>query len=104
MMPSRPGHSETSEVMAASESLKSWHISGRVMDGKRRREALAALDALDLSLAYQKALVASLKAREIDFDQAVHLDRLISAYEAANERLIVEHLPYACLLYTSRCV
>jgi RNA polymerase primary sigma factor len=95
IIPSRPGHSETSEVMAASEALKSWHISGRVMDGKRRREALAALDALDLSLAYQKALVASLKAREIDFDQAVHLDRLISAYEAANERLIVEHLPYA---------
>lgn len=95
IIPSRPGHSETSEVMAASEALKSWHISGRVMDGKRRREALAALDALDLSLAYQKTLVASLKAREMDFDQAAQLDRLISAYETANERLIVEHLPYA---------
>lgn len=95
IIPSRSGHSETSEVMAASEALKSWHICGRVMDGKRRREALAALDALDLSLAYQKALVASLKAREMDFDQAVHLDRLISAYETANERLILEHLPYA---------
>ncbi|OWJ71411.1 hypothetical protein CDV50_10055 [Haematobacter massiliensis] len=95
IIPSGPGHSETSEVMAASEALKSWHISGRVMDGKRRREALAALDALDLSLAYQKTLVASLKAREMDFDQAAQLDRLISAYETANERLIVEHLPYA---------
>jgi len=95
IIPSRPGHSETSEMMAASEALKSWHISGRVMDGKRRREALAALDALDLSLAYQRALVVSLKAREVDFDQAVQLDRLISAYETANERLILEHLPYA---------
>ena len=95
IIPSRPGHSETSEVMAASEALKSWHISGRVMDGKRRREALAALDALDLSLAYQKALVASLKATEMDLDQAVQLERLISAYETANERLILEHLPYA---------
>ncbi len=95
IIPSRPGHSETSEVMAASEALKSWQISGRVMDGKRRREALAALDAFDLSLAYQKALVASLKAEEMDFDQAVQLDRLISAYETANECLILEHLPYA---------
>lgn len=95
IIPSRPGHLDTSELMAASEALKSWHISGRAMDGKRRREALAALDALDLSLAYQKTLVASLKAREMDFDQAVQLDRLISAYETANERLIVEHLPYA---------
>ncbi|WP_374293040.1 sigma-70 family RNA polymerase sigma factor [Paenirhodobacter enshiensis] len=95
IIPSRPGHSETSEVMAASEALKSWHISGRVMDGKRRREALTALDALDLSLAYQKALVASLKASEMYLDQAVQLDRLISAYETANERLILEHLPYA---------
>lgn len=95
IIPSRPGHSETSEVMAASEALKSWHINGRVMDGKRRREALAALDALDISLAYQKALVASLKASEMDLDQAVQLARLISAYETANERLILEHLPYA---------
>ena len=95
MIPSRPGHSETAEVMAAAEVLKSWQLSGRVMDGKRRREALAALDALDLSLAYQKKLIASLKKNEVDFDQAVQLDGLISAYEATNERLILEHLPYA---------
>ncbi len=95
IIPSRPGHSETSEVMAASEALKLWHISGRVMDGKRRREALAALDALDLSLAYQKALVPALRTSEMDFEQAVQLVRLISAYETANERLILEHLPYA---------
>lgn len=95
IIPSRPGHSETSEVMAASEALKLWQISGRVMDGKRRREALAALDALDLSLAYQKALVSALKTSEMDLDQVVQLDRLISAYETANERLILEHLPYA---------
>lgn len=31
----------------------------------------------------------------MDFDQADRLDRLISAYETANERLIVDHLPYA---------
>lgn len=95
IIPTRPEHSETSEVMAASESLKAWHFSGRVMDGKRRREALAALDALDLSLAYQKELVATLKKSGADFDQAVQLGELISVYEAANEHLILEHLPYA---------
>lgn len=95
IIPARPGHSETSEVMAASEALKSWHISGHVLDGKRRREALAALDALDLSLAYQKNLVAALTASEANLDQAVRLNGLIAAYEAANQRLILEHLPYA---------
>jgi RNA polymerase primary sigma factor len=31
----------------------------------------------------------------MNFDQAVELDRMISAHETANERLILEHLPYA---------
>ncbi|EKE45762.1 hypothetical protein OCGS_0122 [Oceaniovalibus guishaninsula JLT2003] len=52
IIPSRPGHAETSEVMAAADTLRSWHTTGRVTDGKRRREALAALEALDLSLAF----------------------------------------------------
>ena len=35
IIPSRPGHAETSEVMAAADTLRSWHTTGRVMDGKR---------------------------------------------------------------------
>ena len=61
IIPSRPGHAETSEVMAAADTLRSWHTTGRVMDGKRRREALAALEALDLSLAFHKELVRTLE-------------------------------------------
>ncbi len=34
IIPSRPGHAETSEVMAAADALRSWHTTGRVMDGK----------------------------------------------------------------------
>ena len=61
IIPSRPGHAETAEVMAAAEALKFWQANGRVLDGKRRRQALAALESLDLSLAFHKELVSSLK-------------------------------------------
>lgn len=90
----REGHAETLEVLAASEALKLWHLSGRVMDGKRRREALAALDALDLSLEFQKDLVTSLKRNEGDNGVAVQLEGLIWVYESAIERLVVRHLSY----------
>lgn len=94
IIPSRPGHTETAEVMAASEALKFWQANGRVMDGKRRRQALAALESLDLSLAFNKELVSSLKQSQANLEHANWLDAQISVFEAANERLILEHLPY----------
>ncbi|SFK87452.1 sigma-70 family RNA polymerase sigma factor [Methylocapsa palsarum] len=94
IIPSRPGHDETAEVMAAAETLKSWQTNGRVMDGKRRREALMALDALDFSLAFHKELVRILKQDPACQELAVHLDAQILIFEAATERLIREHLPY----------
>lgn len=94
IIPSRPGHAETSEVMAAVDALRSWHTTGRVMDGKRRREALAALEALDLSLAFQEELVRRLKQFPACQAEASQLEAEILISEAATEHLIREHLPY----------
>ncbi|MHA3980882.1 sigma-70 family RNA polymerase sigma factor [Halovulum sp. GXIMD14794] len=94
IIPSRPGHSETSEVMAAVEALRSWHTAGRVMDGKRRREALAALEALDLSLAFHKELVRRLEQFPACQAEASQLEAEILISESATENLIREHLPY----------
>ena len=95
IIPSRPDHTGTVKVMAAAEALKSWQTNGRAMDGKRRREALAALEALDLSLTFHKELVRSLEQDEASLDHSIRLDGLISVYETATEQLILEHLPYA---------
>ena len=65
------------------------------MDGRRRREALEALEALDLSLMFHKALVESLAEHELYLDASLRLDGLISVFEIAVDRLILEHLPYA---------
>lgn len=94
VIPSRPGHTETAEVMAAAEALNFWQANGRVLDGKRRRQALAALESLDLSLAFHKELVSSLEQSKANPEHANWLDAQISVFEAANERLIHEHLPY----------
>ncbi|MBX5236649.1 sigma-70 family RNA polymerase sigma factor [Rhizobium sp. NLR4a] len=95
IIPARPGHIETAEFIAAADALKLWQVNGRVMDGKRRREALEALAALDLSLAFHKEIVKSLERLEANLTDASRLDRLISTLEIATERLILEHLPYA---------
>ncbi|MBK5568021.1 sigma-70 family RNA polymerase sigma factor [Ensifer sp. SSB1] len=95
IFPGRPDHAETAEVFAAADTLKSWHVNGRVMDGKRRREALAALEALDLSMAFHKEIVRSLEREQASLENASRLDTLISVFEASTERLILEHLPYA---------
>ncbi|KGB82754.1 RNA polymerase sigma70 factor [Rhodovulum sp. NI22] len=94
IIPSRPGHAETSEVMAVVEALRSWHTTGRVMDGKRRREALAALEALDLSLAFHKELVRRLEQFPACQAEANQLEAEILISESATEHLIREHLPY----------
>jgi len=93
--PSRLNHTETAEVMAAVEALKSWQANGRRMEGKQRREALDALDALDISLAFHKDLVRSLEQNMGSIEHSIQLDKLISVYEAATARLIREHLPFA---------
>lgn len=92
---SRPDHAETAEVMAAAEALKSWQASGRVFDGKQRRVALAALESLDLSLAFHKELIGTLQRKSPRIEQAIRLDAQIAVFEAATEHLICEHLPYA---------
>lgn len=94
IIPSRPGHSDTSAVMAAADALRSWNNTGRVMDGKRRREALAALEALDLSLAFQKELVRRLKQFPACEAEASQLEAEVLISEAVTEHLICEHLPY----------
>lgn len=94
IIPSRPGHAETSQVMAAADTLRSWHATGRVMDGKRRREALAALEALDLSLAFHKELVRRLEQFPACQAEASQLEAEILISESATEHLIREHLPY----------
>ncbi len=94
IIPSRSGHAETSEVMAAADTLRSWHTTGRVMDGKRRREALAALEALELSLAFHKELVRRLEQFPACQAEASQLEAEILIFESATEHLIREHLPY----------
>lgn len=94
IIPARPGHAETSEVMAAADTLRSWHTTGRVMDGKRRREALAALEALDLSLAFHKELVRTLEQLPACQAEASQLEAEILVSESTTENLIREHLPY----------
>ncbi|KAA9009707.1 sigma-70 family RNA polymerase sigma factor [Histidinibacterium aquaticum] len=94
IIPSRPGNRETSEVLAAADALRSWHADGRVMDGKRRREALAALEALDLTLAFYKELVRRLQRIPACQAEASQLEAEILISETATEHLIREHLPY----------
>jgi RNA polymerase primary sigma factor len=95
IIPSRREHSETEKVLAAAEVLETWLVSGRAMDGKRRRQALAALNELDLSLSFQKEMISGLAADNASRSHAIQLEVRVSSFEAANERLILEHLPYA---------
>lgn len=94
LIPSRSDNAETSEVMAAVEALRSWHINGRVIDGKQRRAALAALDVLDLSMNFLKEVVHILEQSPTCQSDAGHLEKQILISEASTEHLIIEHLPY----------
>jgi len=95
IIPARPDHAETAEVLVAAETLKAWQVNGRFMDGKRRREALMALEALDLSLIFHKELASLLERKHKRFDDASRLDALISNFEDATKNLVLKHLPYA---------
>lgn len=90
-----PDNQEASEVFAAAEAIRFWQANGRVMDGKRRRDAIQALEVLDLSLSFHKELVDSLQRDHACFEDAARLDALITDFEVAKDRLILEHLPYA---------
>ena len=95
IVPSQPDYAETAAFFKAGQALRKWNSTGRVMDGRRRREALEALEALDLSLMFHKALVELLAEHEPYLDASLRLDGLISVFEMAIDRLILEHLPYA---------
>ncbi|KZS49638.1 sigma-70 family RNA polymerase sigma factor [Rhizobium anhuiense] len=95
IIPARPDHAETAEFFAAADTLRLWQVNGRIMDGKRRRMALEALEALDLSLAFHKEIVKSVERLQANVEDASRLDRLISIFDVATEHLILEHLPYA---------
>lgn len=66
-----------------------------MMDGKRRREALAAIEAMDFTQAFYNELARSLDKEKASIEHYSRLDGLISVYEVATERLIREHIPYA---------
>ncbi|TGR23337.1 MULTISPECIES: sigma-70 family RNA polymerase sigma factor [unclassified Mesorhizobium] len=95
IVPSRPESSETAAFSNAGQVLRKWNATGRVMDGKRRREALQALEALDLSPAFQGAIVTVLAEQPSFVRASRELTGLISVFETAVERLVIEHLPYA---------
>lgn len=95
VVPTRLEHQETKEFFEAAETLKAWRTNERVMDGKRRRKALEALEALDLKLSFHKHLLESLAELPATSSASFHLDTLISTFETAVERLILEHLPHA---------
>ena len=92
---SRPEHAETAAFIEAAEALQRWSVTGRVMDGKRRRGALWALEALELSLMFHKAIVKSLAEHEGALETSLKLNDLIAAFETAIDYLLLEHLPYA---------
>lgn len=94
IIPSSPNHPETAEVIAAAETLKSWQANGRIMDGKSRRKALSALDALDFSMEFQKELALVLQRSPDGHEHAIQLNAQILTFETATERLILEYLPY----------
>ena len=86
---------DTADFYAASCALKHWAETGAEAHGKQRREALAALDTLDLSIPFHKELICKLQRDSARIEHAIRLDAQIVVFEAAIERLVREHLPYA---------
>lgn len=87
---SRSDHAETMEFLSAADTLRLWQANGRVMEGKRRRQALAALETLDLTLSFFRELAGSATDGEV----AVRLISEILVFERALEKLVCEHLSY----------
>lgn len=87
---SRLDHAETMEFLSAANTLRLWQANGRVMEGKRRRQALAALETLDLTLSFFRELA----GLATDGEVAVSLPSEILVFERALDKLVCEHLPY----------
>jgi len=87
---SRLDHAETMEFLSAANNLRLWQADGRVMEGKRRRQALTALETLDLALSFFRELAGAATDGKI----AARLLSEILVFERAIEQLVCEHLPY----------
>lgn len=94
IFPTRVGHPETDDFFQNVETLKQWIAAGRVMDGKQRREALKALDALDLTLMFMREIARVLVIDAFTKREGTIIDNLITMHEVAAQKLIMSHLPY----------
>jgi RNA polymerase primary sigma factor len=90
----RAEHPETDEFFQNAEILKEWIAAGSVMDGKPRREALNALDALDLTLTFMREMASVLGLDASAKGGGALIDNLITVHEVATQKLIMSHLPY----------
>lgn len=94
LFPARVEHQETNEFFDNVDTLRQWSATGRVMDGKHRREALHALDALDLTLPLMREIADALKSSPSTAQEGAIVDNLVTWNEAATQKLIISHLPY----------
>lgn len=83
------------EFFEAANILRAWDAAGRVTEGKRRREALAALAALDLSLLFLQALSIALAEHPDHRQDSARLGACVTSFAAAVEHLSIEHMPHA---------
>ncbi len=92
--PEQPDHKETRETLEATERLKLWQKNGSVLDGKQRREALSALEALDITLEFYKKLIQILERDTFYRTRAIELNEYIAIFEQTIDRLVIDHLPF----------
>lgn len=92
---SLPYNHDTADFYAAFIALKHWAETGGEAHGKQRRDALTALDTLNLSIPFHKELIRKLLCDPHQNEHAIRMSDQIAIFEAATERLIREHLPYA---------
>ncbi|MGO8489907.1 sigma-70 family RNA polymerase sigma factor [Rhizobium ruizarguesonis] len=86
---------EATALQEAFARLRSWWAAGGIMEGKQRRSALHALEDLDLTFAFQRSLAGELAAAHPRVGSSDRFANLILSYEAATNKLISEHLPFA---------
>ncbi|UIK00405.1 sigma-70 family RNA polymerase sigma factor [Rhizobium leguminosarum] len=86
---------EATALQEAFARLRSWWAAGGIMEGKQRRSALHALEDLDLTFAFQRSLAGELATGHPRVGSSDRFANLILSYEAATNKLISEHLPFA---------
>ncbi len=89
-----PDESETLIFLQGAEGLANWVVQGKIMDGRPRRQALKALNDLDLTLEYYRAIVKPLLNSEDATADDADLTDLLDNYEQILEQLMVRHLPF----------